>query len=399
MPYHGRLAGTLRTTLVVVIAVVAVMLFQIPTAGPSLYIIFLLSYEAPYLTFASGVTFLVYVTLGLGSSLLLVIATDNAPIARVIGMVLFSFLTAFLSRAMRRPAFQLYGIYAMASLALWDTHLPEKEIVRLFLWFQGTAVICVLVAVAVEYAFARRDPLYALHKEFEARVQSVEDYLRAYSQEPGAPNLHLAAREIVRFSFAGQNHMTGLLEELSSRREGSDPLLLDYSVLLPQLFRLIDLTASLSLEQRVVEAPVEHRAYAVRLASACAELRENPRDPGPVLSSLEVQNEEDLLALIETALVDLRISEPPAILELDRREHTPKTTGVSFAADMWTNPEYLVYSLKISFCSALCYIIYNALDWNGISTAVITVLIIGVNTTGAISQKLIFRFVDRLSAG
>lgn len=393
LPFHGRLAGSLRTTLAVAIAVTAAMVFRTPAAAPGVYLIFLVSYETPYLTFASGLFSLLFQGIGVCAALLLVIATDNAPIARVLGTALFSFSSAFLIRTMRRRGGIDFGVFSLTTLALWDLHQPAEQLVRTAMWPVGVGSIGVLSAVAIEYVFARRDPFYALHKEFEARLLAVENFLVSLGAQPGAPNAVLAAREVVRFSFAGQGRMLALLEEISNRREGTQEAALDLPLLLPHLFRLVDLAASATLESSHAENIAERRSHAVLLAAACAEFRNNPHDPGEVLRSLRECESDDPLAQMENVLIDLRTMKPPKAMSLLQRSQKAQAASPWFVADMWTNRSYVTYSLKIAFCCTLCYILYVALAWPGISTAVITVLIVAQHSTGAISQKLVFRLI------
>lgn len=399
LPFHGRLAGSLRTTLAVAIAVAAVMVFQMPAAAPGVFLIFLVSYETPYLTFTSGMLTLVFQCVGAASALLLVIATDNAPIARVLGTALFSFISAFLLRTMRRRGAMDFGVFSLTTLALWDLHQSADKLVRIAMWPVGVGAIGVLSAVAIEYVFVRRNPFYALHKEFEARIQAVENFLRAYGGDSSGGNLALAAREVVRFSFAGQGRMLALLDEIATRREGTLDDALELPLLLPHLFRLLDCVASLTLDSNPIHIPEERRSHALRLAAACAEFQQNPLTPGPALRGLQTSHNDDILAHIENALVDLRTMEPHPAMSLLEQPRAKRPAPSWFVADIWANPSYVTFGLKISFCCTLCYIIYNALSWPGISTAVITVLIVGLNTTGAISQKLVFRLTGSFLGG
>ena len=59
----------------------------------------------------------------------------------------------------------------------------------------------------------------------------------------------------------------------------------------------------------------------------------------------------------------------------------------------------VAFALKLSLCATLCYIIYQAVAWPGISTAVTTVLITGLSTSGATKQRLIFRLVGSFIGG
>src|SRR4029077_13316781 len=59
----------------------------------------------------------------------------------------------------------------------------------------------------------------------------------------------------------------------------------------------------------------------------------------------------------------------------------------------------LTFGLKISFCATLCYIAYHALDYPGISTAVTTVLVSGLTSTGVMKQKLAHRVAGAIVGG
>lgn len=95
-------------------------------------------------------------------------------------------------------------------------------------------------------------------------------------------------------------------------------------------------------------------------------------------------------------MTELETSQP---VSWQRSLRGAKSSPAWFVADAWKNPDYLIFSLKISLCATLCYILYSALHWPGISTSVLTVLIVGLTTTGAISQKLIFRIAGSLLGG
>ena len=62
-------------------------------------------------------------------------------------------------------------------------------------------------------------------------------------------------------------------------------------------------------------------------------------------------------------------------------------------------PQTIAFALKLSLCATLCYIIYQSVAWPGISTAVTTVLITGLSTSGATKQRLIFRLVGSVIGG
>jgi multidrug resistance protein MdtO len=395
LPYHGRMAGSLRTTLAACIALTAMMTFRTPAVAPGVYLIFLISYETPYLSFTSSVFSLVFQCIGVASTLLLVIVTDNSPVARVLGTALFSFTAAFLLKTMRRRGAIDFGVFTLTTLELWDMKLPANQLVELSMWPVATGAMGVLIAVGIEYAFAHRDPFYALHREFEARMQTLESFFIAYIRPQNILRLQAASRELVRFSFAGQGKMESLLEEISRRQEGSAAYVDVYPIMLTHLFRLLDVAANFSL-QKPESLNAAERARLLRLVRACAAIRHAPLQVRKLASCLAVSSDDapdDLIGQMErivTQILELNVGEK---ISWQRKERGQKSAPAWFAPDMWSNPDYWDFSLRISICSTLCYIIYSALDWPGISTAVLTVLIVGLNTSGAMSQKLIFRFI------
>jgi multidrug resistance protein MdtO len=70
-----------------------------------------------------------------------------------------------------------------------------------------------------------------------------------------------------------------------------------------------------------------------------------------------------------------------------------------FIPGAFARKETVAFALKLSLCATICYIIVRAVDWPGISTSVITVVIAGLSTSGAIKQKLIFRLVGAIIGG
>jgi multidrug resistance protein MdtO len=70
-----------------------------------------------------------------------------------------------------------------------------------------------------------------------------------------------------------------------------------------------------------------------------------------------------------------------------------------FAADALFNPEHFKFALKGCFAASVSYIIYNAIGWPGISTAVTTCLLTALSTIGVSRQKQILRFAGALGGG
>jgi uncharacterized membrane protein YccC len=70
--------------------------------------------------------------------------------------------------------------------------------------------------------------------------------------------------------------------------------------------------------------------------------------------------------------------------------HSPKPKDL-FVSDAFTNAAHVHFALKVTFAAMFCYIVYMAIDWSGIHTALITCTFIALETTGATLHKGILR--------
>src|SRR6266568_6056407 len=83
---------------------------------------------------------------------------------------------------------------------------------------------------------------------------------------------------------------------------------------------------------------------------------------------------------------------------------TPKTAARPkpkslFVPDALTNPAHVHFALKVTFAAMFCYIVYEAIDWSGIHTALITCVFIALESTEATMYKGTLRFVGCLIGG
>ena len=70
--------------------------------------------------------------------------------------------------------------------------------------------------------------------------------------------------------------------------------------------------------------------------------------------------------------------------------HSPKPKDL-FVSDAFTNAAHVHFALKVTLAGMFCYIVYMAVDWSGIHTALITCTFIALETTGATLHKGILR--------
>jgi multidrug resistance protein MdtO len=68
-------------------------------------------------------------------------------------------------------------------------------------------------------------------------------------------------------------------------------------------------------------------------------------------------------------------------------------------SDAFVNPDHLRFALKGCLAASICYLIYNALNWPGISTSVTTCLLTALSTIGSSHQKQMLRSLGAVFGG
>jgi multidrug resistance protein MdtO len=166
--------------------------------------------------------------------------------------------------------------------------------------------------------------------------------------------------------------------------------------------RLVDLAAALT--QLRFEASASDQERLRNLASALANIRNellNRRIPGP----LQFNTDEEpaavpLLREIEhtVSLIPQAFAASRSIPEYLSLVHDIPRSSL-LAADAFVNPDHLRFALKGCLAASICYVIYNAMEWPGISTSVTTCLLTALSTIGSSHQKQILRILGALVGG
>jgi multidrug resistance protein MdtO len=106
-----------------------------------------------------------------------------------------------------------------------------------------------------------------------------------------------------------------------------------------------------------------------------------------------------LLERVEGVLHAIRSLPSVASAEDRKLVALPAKKVPLFSPGVLTDRTTVAFGLKLSLCATICYVLYHAIDYSGISTCVTTVFITGLSTTGAIKQKFVFRLAGAIIGG
>ncbi len=399
-PYPGRAWTVARMTIAATIVMLWIMVFRIPNAALGAYYTLLFSRESPQATIRSALTVLPAVGASLVFILAGVITLTGDPLLHFMWVAGTLFVTFFLIDSLTiYRAGTAFGFLAVNSITGWD--FPANTEMRLegTLWTALAVATAALVTVVVELVFQRVHPLDQFHESLDDRIRNVENLLRCFAQnrEPD----EATRQKLAQYAMLG----TALLRRLLLRSNRNPQDMAEMSTVVALVGRLVDLSANVA--NLNLDIREENRPYYQRTADTLARLRsalktENMRDLAQIeLPAPSAAPPGSFLAGIERTMS--RLHQAFAGMQ-PLAEFLPSSVDFAkpsplFKEDAFTNPAHLRFALRGTLAALSCYIIYNAIDWRGLSTAVATCMITALSNVGSSRQKQLLRVSGALLGG
>lgn len=399
-PTPGRLSASLRIVLATIMTLILLMVLQVPFASIALFFIFIIGRDSPSISLRTGAFSLITLVLAVATELTLVSLTDNDPIARVLGVIIVSFIAGTLVASTTVPSLgSTWGFIFCTLIALWERRVPPGPLVKTSLWILAAIGIAVGSSIAVEYIFAARNPAQQLIDERRNRYRALAKMFTLYAQGADETSIHDAVVAVARLAVAGQSGMQRLYNTVVDRNLDVGDLPIGTRVRITMLAQLMDVASAFGFQHPTVDDS-ETRRRCAQIARECEALmddrvieHEGHRSPAFGEKETLLDRVEGTLHIIASMPHDFRPDRDKDLVAL------PSAKVPFFVPGAFRNDETWHFGLKISLCATLCYLFYWAVDWPGISTSVTTVLIAGLSTTGAIKQRFLFRFAGALIGG
>jgi multidrug resistance protein MdtO len=397
-PTPGRLNASFRITLASILTLLVLMTLRMPFASIGLYFVFLVGRDSPAISIRSSILFFFTLTIAVGLELGVVLLTDNDPLARVVSVAVVTFLAGILMLGSSlTPLASALGFIFCTLIAMWEVEAPADALVKGSLWLLATASVAQGASVAVEYIFGSRHPAEELQGQRRARYQALEAMFKLYAQGAAAGDIHEASLRVARLAVQGQAGMQDLYNKIVERNLDVGGLPVGTRVRITMLAQLMDFAAAFAFQNPVVTAEVRERCAAI--AELCGKLKVDLNPAARERLALESGPGESLLDRVESTLYTI-LSMPVKDARQDKdMVALPAQKVPLLRPELLRSKDTVAFALKISLCSTICYIIYHAVAWPGISTSVTTVLITGLSNSGAIKQRLIFRLLGSAIGG
>ncbi len=379
------------------------MTLRMPFAGLGMYFVFLVGRDSPAVSFRSSIFIMLTLVASISAVLAVVILTDNDPMARVLGVAVVTFLAGMIMLSSTVPALaSSFGFIFTTLIALWETSTPAGPLVKEMLYLLGTISLSVLSVLAVEYIFAGRPPAEELQQQRLTRYKVLEAMFSLYAQGADSAQISEAVARVSRLAATGQSGMQRLYNTIVERNLDPGTLPIGTRVLITMLAQLMDLSAAFGWQYPSLSDPAL-RERCAHIAEFCHDLPTGSIPPDRrllLMTEHHIGPDPTLLDRVDGVLHDILSMPIEAAAAADKQlVALPSSKVPLLVPGAIQQPQTVAFALKLSLCATLCYIIYQAVAWPGISTAVTTVLITGLSTSGATKQRLIFRLVGSFIGG
>ena len=398
-PYPGRTAILVRTVVAATLTMIVCETIHVQYAWQGAIYAFLVSRESPRATLKSVTTIFVVTVLSAAYCLVSVSVVVSVPWLHFFWVIVALFLGFYaVSVFTNYVAAVVFVNIIAAEVPLWDNHLPAEFNVERTIWVCFATLIAVAISAGVELALSRSKPGDEIVAAVEERLAAIE---RGLASRAGKRFVDPDSEgELTRLAVVGTSRLRRLLT-----RSTYSPLYAEQmGAVLALTGRLVDIAANLRLltsqlsdqdlpRVRELVGNIAGIRSALR-AGRAPELRQslaegNARSAAPLL--VEMEKTVALIPEVFTGSHPLSIYAPPA--------GSGDPPRMLFVRDAFTNIEHVEFAAKGCLAAALCYFIYNAIDWQGISTAVTTCLLTALSTTGSSRQKQVLRISGAVVGG
>jgi multidrug resistance protein MdtO len=395
-PYPGRLTKVIHYTVATVVAAILVLTFRLPGAVFGVYYPLLLMKDTPAASLRAAKScglFLLFAAVLLLSGAVFVL---GSPVLHFLWVVCTLFLAGWLIEAAEDPsAATSFGLFAGTGIDVLDARISPGVRFETILYILLSLLIGIATFLAVQYVLAIDKETNGVRRGLHTRLSAVRDCLEVISEGriPGP----LLRRRLKQYSMVGTGRLRHTLRGLHYPRN----VHVEQASAIALIGNMVDFTRDL-VDAR--SQPVPNQRERLReIAAAIDQLREDflagrapePRSlpspqPGELRRSPVYRLEYSVAILTEIHSSHLISQRAPEEMQ---RPKGPLRPGAL------TDPEILRFALRVSLTAIVCYVIYWAVDWPGLSASLTTCIVTALSSAGASRQKQMLRIFGAMAGG
>ncbi|SIT41623.1 putative membrane protein [Paraburkholderia piptadeniae] len=386
-PFPGRANVMLRCMLTSAIVIVTSMALEVPELALSLLVVFYVTQSNVVVTRLVGLMFMVGSTFAIGLSILLLKFTFDYPLLRIVIASLLFFGSVYLLRVLKiGVVFFIVAIVVIYVQSFVDRTDQADLLIRAVLWVWVAINYPIALTLLVNTLLLPVEPQLQLKAEIHRQLTTLD--IRLTQLIDGTTN-----SAPITLTAVQQGALT--LQKLLRFTTMRDAHYREHQAL--QLARIATVSR---LYRGASDLPANWPGAPVAQLAMLRELRANVRAFDESVMMGESYGYVGTATLEERNTADTI----PAAGELQRALHAfadlvasgvetgkPPASEPMVAPDAWTNPAYMRFSLKTLLAVLPCYVFYNAVDWQGIHTIMLTCVIVALPSLGASAQRALLR--------
>jgi multidrug resistance protein MdtO len=398
-PYPGRMALVARMVIAATLVMMICMVFRIPYAFQGAIYALTVSRESSQATFKSALAILALT--GIGAAYLLASAwfVISIPTLHLLWVIASFFLGFYaISTIKNFGASSTFAIMICVGVPIWDRLVSAETNLEDTLRLCLASTIGVVVTVGVEILFSGIKPGEDIVAGVADRLAAVENLLVCFAED--CPVDQPTQANVVRLAIVGTSMFRRILQRSAYAPNYGEQM----GAAIALTGRLVDLAANLRSPTQLSGADrnrirlLAENVGSVRLALLA--------EGTPVLNAFHVTqgNVPHAIPLVTEMEKTVQLMKEVLIGSQSLGVFAPEPLSGDpppsfFVRDAFTNVEHVQFAVKGCLTAGLCYIIYNGVDWPGISTAVTTCFLTALSTVGSSRQKQVLRICGALVGG
>ncbi|TKC80187.1 FUSC family protein [Trinickia terrae] len=401
--FPGRGNVTMRCVLGSAIVIVTSMTLQVPELAVSLIVVFFVTQANIVLTRVVALNLVIGTTCAIAFAIGVYKLAFDYPLLRIVAASAIFFCSTYLMRAVTKfgLVFFLVSLIVIYSQTFGDLTSNAEALVRGLLWVWVAVNYAVVLSLIINTLFLPAEPEQQLRAAMQRQLATARARLAAVI-DTHAPAVRIGALDVERGALSLQK----LLRFSTMRRRYGKADAAATLACVTAVSRIVEAAAALPDDAVVRDSAQADAIRAVQdelvsLERAIGDDAQWPRwsaaaparAPAPMAATAAIQRALDALANAARSAAPPPLPDSAATGAADPK---PAAQSALLEPDMFANPRYARFSLRTLLSALICYVFYNAVNWPGIHTIMLTSLVVALPSLGASSRHGLLRISGAL---